>query len=346
MKSILFFLFFCILMFVQENLYPENIGGHFELSVMRKDNPDAVYITISPKGDKQIKGISDEEPFITLTSPDVVFENDGVVVQTDYITTPSRRIFQFPFYPVRQDRDLTRIEVHLTITFVPCRISTGVCLFPETVEREYQLQVSKGIINTGMINTIILATFFVLAAIGLIIYIKEKKNIIFTAFFVLLFSGMLFYAFTQPDAGGTTQADVSRDIASTLCLSCIGIESSGGGGIPVNREKTGIYATLDEPVLITIFSASWCGTCPLAKEYIKELCSLYPGILSYEVIEISEPRGKEQYNYYKSLYEFKEPIPLPALIVSVNKTGVLYGTRGLEEHLIQLIIEGMDEKNR
>ena len=160
--------------------------------------------------------------------------------------------------------------------------------------------------------------------------------------FFLIFSGMLFYTFVQADEHGINQADLSRDIASTLCLSCIGIESAKQV-IPINRQKTEIYANLKEPVHISVFSAPWCGSCPAAKAYVKELCSFYENTLSYEVVDISLPGGKEKYTYYKTIYPFKEPLPLPAIIISTNTSDVIYGTHRIEENLLQLIIKGINE---
>ncbi|MBN2532151.1 MAG: hypothetical protein JXB88_04635 [Spirochaetales bacterium] len=334
-------LFLCIILLPVWVCYAENINHHFELSVIRKKNPDAVYMTITPEQDKQIKGLSEEKPFIIVESPDVVFENKGILIQTEYITEPVQKVFTFPFRPAEPGTDLTQLNVHLTMTYVPCLISKGVCLFPETVERDYLLKVTSQVILPEIITTWILAAFLLLAVISLVFYIRIKKDIFFTILFIFIFAGILFYTFIHIDGNGISQADLSRDIARTLCLSCIGIESRVEV-IPVDRAKTKVYAGLGEPVLITVFSASWCGTCPFAKEYVKELCSIYPQTLSYEVIEIHEPAGKEKYVYYKTLYTFKEPLPLPAIVVSVNMNGVIYGTNNLEENLIQLITGGAD----
>lgn len=343
------YLFLCIFLLPVLKLFSENINDDFELSVLRKKNPDAVYVTIAPKRDRKIKGLSEEEPFIVLQASDAVFENKGVLIRTEYITVPAREMFVFSFHPVDPDRDLTQLEVHLTITYVSCLISTGVCKFPQTIERDYRLKASlwrnsTWILSTEVINTGILAAFFLLGVVGLVFYIRMKKDILFTALFILVFSGMLLYSFVQADEKGISQADLSRDIAGTLCLSCIGIESARET-IPVDRFKTKVYTGLDEPVLITVISAPWCETCPFAKAYISELCSIYPETLSYEVVEISEPEGKEKYSFYKTLYQFKEPLPLPAIIVSSNGTDVLYGTNDLEENLIKLITKGADERD-
>jgi thiol-disulfide isomerase/thioredoxin len=340
--ALAFFFWFFLLPVL--HLYSDYSNSHFKLSVIRRKNPDAVYVTVAPKRDKKIKGLSEEKPFITIESSDAVFENQGILIRTEYITAPEQDTFAFPFHPVDPDRNLTHLNVHLTITYVPCLISTGTCMFPETIEQDYSLKVSGWAVSTDIINTGILAAFFLLAAIGLIFYIRIKKNILFTSFFIVIFTGMLFYTFVRADEKGISQADISRDIAGTLCLSCIGIESTRTTE-PVNRLKTKVYAGLEEPVLITVFSAPWCGTCPFAKAYVKELCSIYPETLSYEVADISESAGKEKYAHYKTQYLFKEPLPLPAIIVSVNMVDVLYGTKDLEENLIMLITGDADEQD-
>lgn len=333
-----------ILLFPLMKPYSENIDDHFDLSVSRGKNTNIVFVTITPKRDKKIKGFSEEKPFITVTASGVMFENKGILIRTEYITEPAREVFEFPYQPLDPDLDRTHLEVHLSMTYVPCIISTGLCLFPKTIERDYLLKTPGWVLSTDIINTGILGALFLLACAGLVMYIRIKKDIFFTAFFLLIFSGMLFYTFATADEKGISQAELSRDIARTLCLSCIGIESSQDI-LPVNMNKTSVYGRLKSPVRITVFSAPWCGTCPFAKAYVDELCSLYPDTLSYEVVDISEPAGKEKYSYYKTIYPFKEPLPLPAIIVSVNKTGVLYGTVNLEENLIKLITGDTDEQD-
>ncbi|MBN2440827.1 MAG: thioredoxin family protein, partial [Spirochaetales bacterium] len=222
----------------------------------------------------------------------------------------------------------------------PCLISTGVCKFPQTIKHDYLVKPSSPGISRDIINTGILIGLFILGLIGLLFYLRYKKDIIFTAFLLLIFSGILFYTFIPLDTTEISQADYSRDIAATLCLSCIGIES-GTETIMVKSAETKFYGSLTEPVVITVFSAPWCGSCPAAKAYVKELCSLYDTILSCEIVDISLPAEKERYIYYRTIYSFKEPIPLPAIIVSNNTADVFYGTQGLGQGIIQLITKGL-----
>jgi thiol-disulfide isomerase/thioredoxin len=336
-----FFIIVYLLFFMHTLMYGENINDDFDLSVKLIAGEPVVSITIAPKRDRQIKGMSEEKPFIILSGKGVAFEHEGKRVQTEYIRDSKPEVLEFPFTVDEPSGEINELSLRLEMTYVPCIISSGVCKFPVTMEREYELKASGPGISPAFINTGILIALFVLAVAGLVVYIRMKKDILFTVFLVFVFSGILTYTFVQADSNNITQADLARDIAGTLCLSCIGLEQARQS-VPVNREKTGILSHLEEQVLITVFSAPWCGSCPAAKAYVKELCSLYPDTLSWEEVDISSPEGKDKFAHYRMLYTFHDPIPLPAIIVSVNTADVFYGTQNIEENILQLITKGMD----
>ncbi|MBN2442100.1 MAG: hypothetical protein JXJ04_12170, partial [Spirochaetales bacterium] len=157
-KKIVIIMLLCILF----PLYPENINNDFELSLKLDRDTHAVLISIKPKRDIQIKGMSEEEPFIVLSGTGVIFENDGIHIRTDYITDSKPEILQFPFRLADDTREITSLEVHLEMTYVPCLISTGVCKFPQTIKHDYLLKPSSPGISLDIINTGILIGLFIL----------------------------------------------------------------------------------------------------------------------------------------------------------------------------------------
>ncbi|MBN1699271.1 MAG: thioredoxin family protein [Spirochaetales bacterium] len=317
-----------------------NINGDFELSVERRDDPPLIAVRIAPKPDRLITGLSEDEAFITLTSDDIRIEGENRVFQTEYIREGSPKEFLFPFSPAPGVVDVT-VAIH----YVPCIESSGICKFPERTEQAFSLKKPGISFSHELIDTMILGLLLILGTAGFIVFLKYRKDYLFTIFIAIVFCGMLLYTAAATGGNSVTQADLSRSIAATLCLSCIGLELPDITPV-VDPKATAPLAELAEPVHIVVFSAPWCGSCPAAKTYVETLCRRYPETLSFSVVDISLPEGKKELESYATSYPFREPLPLPAVIVSNNTRRVIYGTNYLEKNIVGAIREGGHDSTR
>jgi hypothetical protein len=156
-----------VFFFFLSSLSAENINDDFELTVALKEKPLVLSILIAPEPDRMIGGLSEEEPFITLISEDVGFEGGGQLIQTDYIKEQAPKEFIIPFSPERN-----QIKVTLTIHYVPCVESKGICRFPQVVERTFLLEKPGGFFSLTLFIILIAAFLFLFGLFGLILYLK------------------------------------------------------------------------------------------------------------------------------------------------------------------------------
>ena len=309
-----------------------NVNNDFDITATRETGANVLIIKLQPNPDRQINGLSARHPFITLTAPGMEFAEGGEIFREEYITPAAPATFHIGFAPEKENFDLG-----LRLHYVACSISQGVCDMPRVEKLTFPIAKPRAISGV-LVRTLLLGGLCLLAVVALVLYIRFRKQALFTGILLLACGGLLFFSFTEPVFGGRTQAALSHDIAATLCLSCIGLEGAFTELI-VSPQKTSGYAELPEPVKITLFSAPWCGSCKTAKAYLDKLVALYPDRLQYQVIDIATEDGKAQYDTYAATYAFQNPLPLPAVIVSADTSAVLYGAGQLEDRLLEVILD-------
>lgn len=296
----------------------------------------AVRIRVNPLPDRNVTGVAADKPFVVLGAEGFAFENNGRVFQTGYLTAEEPGEFLIGFSP-----DSSGLALTLSFYYTACSQSRGICDPPRKSELTLTVERPVGEFSWALLDTLILAGCFAAGTVGVVVFLRQRKTLFFTAGLFFILGGAVFYSFRVPVLHGLSQADYSHQVASTLCLSCIGLEVSNTA-VAVDREKTRILADLARPAHITVFAAPWCGSCPAAERYVAELCALYPNTLTFEIADVSTPAGAALQEQQTPVFGLAKLLPLPALTVSTNTKRVIYGTTGLEDALLAALLEGND----
>jgi hypothetical protein len=86
------------LLFFLSSVTAENINDDFNLTVVRKEEPALLSILISPKPDRLTGGLSEEHPFITIISRDIIFEGEGKSSRQTISKKVSQKSFSYRFH--------------------------------------------------------------------------------------------------------------------------------------------------------------------------------------------------------------------------------------------------------
>jgi hypothetical protein len=170
----------------------------------------------------------------------------------------------------------------------------------------------------------VLAEVLLIGVLAIIVVVFRKK--VKTGFLVALAVVVIFAWLGIRN----WQPETVRSIASTLCVSCIGMETVPPAFSVSNDEIEAIWGY--PSVSIEVFHTEWCKSCPIVIEYLKEL-ALYTGNITLSLFDAEKDSDLAR---QKGIYSGNSLV-VPTTIVE-GKSRII-GAERFPERLIEAVKE-------
>jgi hypothetical protein len=174
----------------------------------------------------------------------------------------------------------------------------------------------------GWMRILIEVLLFGILTVFAVVFRKKVKTGFLVALVVVVIFAWLGVRNWQPET--------VRSIASTLCVSCIGMETVPPAFSVGNDEIEAIWGY--PSVSIEVFHTEWCKSCPIVIEYLKEL-SLYAGNITLSLFDAEKDSDLAR---EKGIYS-GNTLVVPTTIVE-GKSKII-GAERFPERLIEAVKE-------